>query len=80
MTHVAVIAVFLVSSVRDYDTASQTFPQNLLAGIFSFRDALFFVADHDDRQVPEVDLFEMPSRPSAAPGETPAPPDGAPAG
>jgi LemA protein len=67
-------------SVRDYDTALQTFPRNLIARTFSFRDASFFMADQDDRQLPAVDLAGGPSRSPKAPGEIAESPDSPPAG
>ena len=42
------------TSARDYDVALQTFPRNLLAGPFGFRQVGFFQADVEDEQVPEV--------------------------
>jgi LemA protein len=50
------------TSARDYDTALQTFPRNLIAGPFGFRAVAFFTADEDDRAVPTVDF------PSSGPG------------
>ena len=42
------------TSVRDYDTAIQTFPRNMLASLFGFRPAPYFQADEDDRSVSQV--------------------------
>ncbi len=42
------------TSARDYNTALQTFPRNLIAGPFNFKAVAFFAADEDDRAVPQV--------------------------
>jgi LemA protein len=42
------------TSARDYDTALQTFPRNLIAGPFKFEAVAFFAADEEDRAVPQV--------------------------
>jgi LemA protein len=42
------------TSARDYDTALQTFPRNLIAVPFGFRPAGFFEGDVEDEQVPAV--------------------------
>ncbi len=42
------------TSARDYNTALQTFPRNLIAGPFNFKAVAFFAADDDDRAVPQV--------------------------
>jgi LemA protein len=39
---------------RDYNIALQTFPRNLIAGMFSFKAVGFFGADDADRAVPQV--------------------------
>jgi LemA protein len=54
------------SSARDYNTALQTFPRNLVAGMFSFKAVGFFGADEGDRAVPEVS-FPGSSAASAGP-------------
>ncbi|MDX6284829.1 MAG: LemA protein [Frankiales bacterium] len=41
-------------SVRDYNTAIQTFPLNLVASAFGFRVFQYFQADDDDRAAPQV--------------------------
>jgi LemA protein len=41
-------------SVRDYNTAIQTFPLNLVAAPFAFRAFQYFQADVDDREAPQV--------------------------
>jgi LemA protein len=46
---------FYNGNVRDYNTALQTFPTNLLAGMFGFTPEQFFeLADQADREVPQV--------------------------
>jgi LemA protein len=42
------------TSARDYNIALQTFPRNLLAGMFGFRQVAFFEADEAERAVPQV--------------------------
>jgi LemA protein len=42
-------------ATRNYNLAVQTFPNNLIAGLFSFKDKEFFeVADNTERQTPSV--------------------------
>ena len=46
---------FYNGNVRDYNTALQTFPTNILAGAFGFKPEQFFeLADQTDREVPQV--------------------------
>ena len=46
---------FYNGNVRDYNTALQTFPTNILAGIFRFTPEQYFeLADQADRAVPQV--------------------------
>lgn len=47
---------FYNGSVREYDTALETFPTLLVAGLLHFRPAEFFAADADARANPEVQL------------------------
>ena len=42
------------TSARDFDTAIQTFPRNLIAGMFNFKAVAFYGADDADRAVPQV--------------------------
>lgn len=42
------------TSARDYNTALQTFPRNMIAGMFNFKAVGFFQADDADRAVPQV--------------------------
>jgi LemA protein len=44
------------SSVREYNTAIQTFPNVLLAGMFGFRDRDYFQIEEADAAVPVVNL------------------------
>ena len=46
---------FYNGNVRDYNTALQTFPTNILAGMFHFGPEQYFeLADQTDREVPQV--------------------------
>ena len=46
---------FYNGNVRDLNTALQTFPTNILAGIFGFKPEQYFeLADQTDREVPQV--------------------------
>jgi LemA protein len=46
---------FYNGNVRDYNTALQTFPTNILAGTFGFAPEQYFeLADQADREVPQV--------------------------
>ncbi len=56
------------TSARDYNTALQTFPRNLIAGPFNFKAVAFFATDDDSRAVPQVS-FDNP-----APGTAGGPP------
>ena len=41
--------------MRDYNTALQTFPTNVFAGMFGFASEQYFeLADEAERQVPKV--------------------------
>lgn len=53
---------FYNTSARDYDSALQTFPRNLLAGPFGFKAVAFFETAETDREVPQVN-FTVPSGP-----------------
>jgi LemA protein len=57
------------TSARDYNTALQTFPRNLIAGPFNFRAVAFFAADDADRAVPDVQFPGSDPR-GAQPGST----------
>ena len=46
---------FYNGNVRDYNTALQTFPTNILAGMFGFGPEQYFeLADQADKEVPQV--------------------------
>lgn len=60
------------TSARDYNTALQTFPRNLIAGPFGFKAVAFFAVDAGDREVPQV------SFPGSVAGATGAAPSGPP--
>jgi LemA protein len=46
---------FYNGNVRDYNTALQTFPTNVLAGLFGFTAEQYFeLADQAEREVPQV--------------------------
>lgn len=48
---------FYNSNVRDYNTAIQKFPANLLAGTFKFKEeVLFKIEIETEREVPKVDF------------------------
>jgi LemA protein len=64
------------TSVRDYNTALQTFPRNLIAGMLHFTAFGFYAADASDRDVPQVS-FPGSSAASAAPTGPPAASDAA---
>ncbi len=79
---------FYNDSVMTYNMHIQTFPSNLIAGMFNFRERQFFQADEGDKEVPKVDLamtagaaapaatptMPAPAAPSAAPGAAPSAP------
>jgi LemA protein len=44
------------TSVRDYNTAIQTVPRNIIASMFGFRPAEYFEAEDDARSVPKVEF------------------------
>ena len=46
---------FYNGNVRDFNTALQTFPTNIMAGMFGFKPEQYFeLADQADRDVPQV--------------------------
>ncbi|MBI1401307.1 LemA family protein [Hyphomonas sp.] len=47
---------FYNGAVRELNTAVQTFPANLFAGLFGFRERAYFEIEIADRAVPQVDL------------------------
>jgi LemA protein len=70
------------STVREFNTSIQTFPNVVIAGTFGFRDRDYFQIEEADATVPEVNLrsTEPPQTapPAAPPTSTPpnAPPQG----
>ena len=48
------------ASARDYDTALQTFPRNLIAGAFRFTPVGFFEAEAEAEEVPQVSFPGAP--------------------
>jgi len=42
--------------VRNMNTAAQTFPLNMVAGLFGFKSAQYFNMDHTERAAPSVDV------------------------
>jgi LemA protein len=59
------------STVRDFNTSIQTFPNVLIAGMFGFRERDYFQIEEADAAVPEVNLRNEP--PAAAPPAAPPP-------
>jgi LemA protein len=57
------------TSARDYNTSLQTFPRNMIAGMFNFKAVAFFGADESDRAVPQV---SFPGSDAASAGPPPA--------
>jgi LemA protein len=47
---------FYNDSVLTYNNKTQTFPSNIIAGMFNFTPRQFFEAPATDREVPKVDL------------------------
>jgi LemA protein len=68
------------TSVRDYNIAVQSFPRNVLAGMFGFRVGEFFQADDADREVPQVSFGTDTSAVTAPPAPPTAPPTAQPPG
>jgi LemA protein len=59
------------TSARDYNIAIQTFPRNILAGMFHFTAVAFFETDEATRAVPQVN-FSSPEGASSGPPSTQA--------
>jgi LemA protein len=55
-------------SARDYNTALQTFPRNLMAGLGGFKPVGFFEADAGDRDAPQVRFTPAPDASAGPPG------------
>jgi LemA protein len=62
------------STVREFNTSIQTFPNVLIAGMFGFRERDYFQIEEADAAVPEVNLrTERTEPPQASPPATPPP-------
>ena len=59
------------TSARDYNIALQTFPRNLVAGMFGFKAVAFFGTDDESRAVPQV---SFPGSGQATAGSAPSGP------
>ena len=57
------------TSARDYNTALQSFPRNLIAGMLHFTAVGFYEADATDREVPQV---SFPGSSAASAGGPPS--------
>lgn len=56
------------ANVRNYNTQTEAFPSNLLAGMFHFEKATYFeVNDQQVRQAPHVNFGEISERPGSEP-------------
>lgn len=62
---------FYNANVRNYNTQVESFPSNLVAGMFKFEKATYFeVNDAAVRQAPHVSFGEISDRPQGAPEPT----------
>ena len=64
---------FYNRNVMSYNTRIQTFPNVVMAGMFSFERFEFFEVEEEAREVPEVSFSRPPATPPSAP-EPPATP------
>jgi LemA protein len=69
---------FYNGNVRDYNTALQTLPTSLVAGVLGFRPFAFFQADAGDREVPVVSFNQGPAGGPPQMGPTGGPPPASP--
>ncbi len=61
---------FYNANVRNYNTQVESFPSNILAGMFKFERATYFeVNEAAVRQAPQVSFGEISTRPEGAVGE-----------
>jgi LemA protein len=67
------------TSARDYNIGLQTFPRNIVAGLFGFKAVAYFATDEGDRAVPQVN-FSGPGPSGAAPAPSGPPLAGGPEG
>lgn len=58
------------TSARDYNIALQTFPRNVIAGMFHFTAVAFFGAEESDRAVPVVSFPGASTPPAGPPAAT----------
>ena len=65
-------------SARDYNIALQTFPGNMVAGVFGFKAVAFFEADASDRDVPVVNFPGAGGPPAATTAQSGPPTDSQP--
>ncbi len=72
---------FYNDSVMSYNTKIQSFPSNIIAGMFNFTTRQFFEAEAADRELPQVDLsmapqvqMGQPAQPPVQPAEPPTQP------
>ncbi len=57
---------FYNGNVRDYNSALQTLPTSLIAGVLGFKPFAFFAADEGDRAVPNVSFTQGAGGPPTA--------------
>lgn len=56
--HIQLSRRYYNATVRDYNTKRQVFPNNIIAGIFNFKDREFFEADESERENVQVDFSD----------------------
>jgi LemA protein len=69
---------FFNEQVLAYDNARETFPTNIIAGMFNFEEKQYFEIDEASRENVRVDFGQRtdgqpPTTPTAAPTDTPSP-------
>ena len=65
---------FYNRNVMSYNTSIQTFPNVMMAGMFSFERFEFFEVEEEARAVPEVSFSQPPAEPPPAPPSASEPP------
>src|SRR5579864_2473216 len=78
-SNIAIARQVYNDTVLTYDSALQTLPTSIIAGIFNFRPREYFQADDGDRAVPQVSFTTdatgtAPAPPAPAEAAEPAPP------
>jgi len=70
-----------IKAVQEYNVVVRSFPSNLTAMMFGFKERPQFTVDNEKEisKAPKVD-FSKPAAPAAAPAPAPAPAGGAPSG